>query len=175
MTPPKKSQPQNEKRKPKVLRFMSADEAKLFMKDKTLKNTTNHKQAGNRTDSVGCCFMVVDGRADDPDDGVYHSARYLAGVATTEYCLVGELKHARWRKGFGIYADHDNGDDNVGPIKRDELSTPKYSRRDFSHFKIYKPGPLEDHPMIALILMSSIPWRDAEVIYCSHLDRDCVR
>lgn len=151
---------------------MSADEIKLFMKSAPLRNTVNHKKEGSRTNSTGFCFMVIDSRKDDPDDGVYHSARYLAGIASTEYCLVGELKHTRWHKGYGMYANYDDG--GVKPVKREEVSTISYSRKDFKHFKVYKPGPLEDHPMMALLLISSVPWRDAEIMYCSHPNQDCV-
>jgi len=111
--------------------------------------------------------MVVDGR---PDDGIYHSARYLAGVATTEYCLVGELKHTRWRKGFGMYTNYDGGE---SPIKRKEVSTRRYSAEDFKHYRIYEPTHVEQQAFAALIGMSSIPWREPRLKHCSCLSRSC--
>lgn len=165
----------------KVLRFMSAEEVKALVRGKKLNNPTDHKAAGNKTDSVGFCFMPVN---DIENDGVYYAARRLCGITTTQFCLVGELKHHRWRKGYGVYGDYNNLDESgyAPPMQHDEYSTKSYSKRDFDHFKVYKPNELEEMnlaeipPLIrSLVQNSSVCWQEPSVIYCTHLDMDCVR
>jgi hypothetical protein len=173
---------QRKKRQPvKVLRFMSASEAKAFIRGNKLENYTNHKEQGNKTDSIGFCFMPVTNKE---DDGVFWSARRLCGITTTEFCLVGELKHNRWPKGYGVYGDYDNidADGFAPPIEFDELSTTAYSREDFKHFSFYRPNKLADMelaelpPLVAALCRnSSLPWKEPELFYCTHLDMDCVR
>lgn len=163
------------------MRFMSAAEVKKFIADKPLRNTTDHKKQGSKTDSVGFCFMPVDGQE---KDGVLYAARRLCGIAITHYCLVGELAHDRWRKGYGVYGDYNNLDKDgfAPPIEHPEVSTKRYSREDFEHFRIYEPdeNAIIDAPdmpplVAAFVRNSSVVWYEPRIIHCSCLDLDCVK
>lgn len=157
---------------------MSAAEMDSFIRGDHIQNTKDHNMGGNRTNSIGACFMVVDGQE---NDGVYWAARFLAGIATTEYCLVGELRHSKWRKGFGYYGDRSQPQSDplqalLRPaVKRKELSTTHYSQKDFKSFRVYGPAPIteiEGHKiadmeplMQSFAWSSSYPWQEPVLLH----------
>jgi hypothetical protein len=158
---------------------MSAAEVKKFVKAAPLKNTTDHHANKNKTDSIGFCFMPVD---DQEDDGVLYAARRLCGITTTEFCLVGELKHDNWRKGYGVYGDYDNLDaDGYAPPKEYvEVSTKRYSRNDFTHWRVYGQNEMEEMrlaempPLVAMFMRnSSLAWKEPVFKHCSCYTKEC--
>ena len=71
-----------------LLRFMSAHEAIRLLQGDTVHRDVDHKAQGNKTTSIGHCFVIVK----EHSGGIYDSAKYLSGIAMMDACLIGTLK-----------------------------------------------------------------------------------
>ena len=83
----------------KVFRFMSEEEFKEYQVGNVLFNDKDHKKNGQRTDSIGFCFM-------DYDDQIPELAyEYLSGIVSDDVCAIFEVDKSCLTESSGIYAD----------------------------------------------------------------------
>lgn len=127
----------------KLIRFMSNREAETLVAGFTIENRLDHHaEHGSATNSVGFCFMKVDGRK---PGRIQHTIRYLSGIVTNDIVLVSTLKSSPehlFTKGYGYYSDYDSNDTgDVFPprIVRTEYSATHYALHDFESWAFYKP------------------------------------
>ena len=120
---------------------MSECEFNAYQKGEALRNTTDHRQNGEHTTSVGFCFFT-----ENPDDAIH----WLRGIVNDDVCCTFECPDNKVRKSSGIYCDHEKSDDswgalfedmlaamageempNVVKIERTEYCCTRYSNKDF--------------------------------------------
>lgn len=140
----------------RVIRFMSAQEALILAQHRTVFNTTDHHAKGNKSESIGSCFMLVDGRKQGM---VYHTARYLANIVSFDVCLVATVNMAnpKFVMSSGRYTDYDclDATDDYRGVTRKELGATEYTLDDFEHWAFYSPDNSlfeGDHPFTPLLL-----------------------
>ena len=119
-----------------VLRFMGTLEALKLLQNQPIENTTNHREQGFASDSIGACFLPVEGLY--PLREIYEAAKFLSGITDLEVCLYGRLMHPeRFTKSVGRYA--------IGRVE--ELSTERYELSDFFKWSFYAPPPASSDVM----------------------------
>ena len=69
----------------RVFRFMSMDEFKKYQIGDTLSNDKKHPDYGQKTESVGFCFMVYD------DYYPEYAYEFLSGIVSDDVCVVFEV------------------------------------------------------------------------------------
>lgn len=120
-----------------VLRFMSAHEAIKLLTLQTLHNSTDHRQAGNKSESVGFCFVQINALEASE---IYDHATYLSGVVSMDVCLIAQLKDAiQFKPGKAYFS--------VG--ERTELATEFYALTCFEDFKLYTPQHMSSIHLLA--------------------------
>jgi hypothetical protein len=115
-----------------VLRFMSVNEVIWLLRGDELTNNTNHKKKGNNTNSIGFCFALPD-ESLESSQAMFEAAQRLSGVATLDICLLATLDNPNtkyWKKRRGHY--------RWGYMA--ELSTRRYSLKDFTEWTLYAPN-----------------------------------
>ena len=111
----------------KVFRFMSMDEFKKYQIGDTLSNNKNHHDYGQKTESVGFCFM-------DCDDYCPECAyEFLSGIVSDDVCVVFEVDESLLIKSSGTYAASLIDDDVswFSTMDVDEYCCQSYDKNDF--------------------------------------------
>lgn len=115
----------------RVFRFMSMDEFKKYQIGDTLSNDKKHHDCGQKTDSVGFCFM-------DCDDHCPECAyEFLSGIVSDDVCVVFEVDESLLTKSEGTYAAPLINDD-VGwfsTMNVDEYCCQSYDKTNFKLLK----------------------------------------
>lgn len=149
----------------KLCRFMSAEEVGKLINGDTIKNTTDHKGKGARTNAVGACFFIMGERE------LFQCHRFLSGIVDSEYCLVVDIDAVPegWAKCQGVYFNYDKDEiamkrvseateiDGITAlidmleelsdpaikearmVELDEYCTTQYKLSDFARWEIRKP------------------------------------
>ena len=116
----------------RVLRFMSVNEVIWLLRGDELTNNKNHKKAGNQSNAIGFCFALPEEGMED-SEVMFTAAQRLSGVATLDICLLADLEPQEpkyWKNRRGHYRWGD----------MPELSTRRYSLKDFSDWALYAPN-----------------------------------
>lgn len=108
----------------KVFRFMSKEEFEEYLAGNVLFNNKNHKEVGQRTDSIGFCFMDYDDEI--PEMGY----EYLSGIVSDDVCTVFEVDKSCLTKSSGTYADP-YSDYFFATIDKVEYCCQSYSKDNF--------------------------------------------
>ena len=120
----------------KVFRFMSKEEFEGFQNGEVLLNNTDHKELGQKTDSVGFCFM-------DCEDYIPESAYdFLSGTVSDDVVAVFEVDESLLTKSSGTYAEPLWWGDDVNwfsTMNVDEYCCTFYSNKDFKLLSYAKP------------------------------------
>jgi hypothetical protein len=115
----------------RVLRFMSVNEAFQLIRGGDVKNGTDHKAQGNRSNAFGCCFAILKNKPHS--DEIFDHGIYLSGIVTMDVCLVATLKSPA-KKGFKrTFGGYKQGDVT-------ELSSTNYALSDFEEWTMYAPN-----------------------------------
>lgn len=115
-----------------LYRFMSIEELKALLGEKTLENNTKHDA---KTNSEGFCFMNI--KDHDPE----YAYQFLSGIVSEDVCVVFET-NKKLKKSYGIYADpYGNFFDT---ITENEYCIDKYNLKDFKILKLAIPDLFKD-------------------------------
>ena len=111
----------------RVFRFMSMDEFKKYQIGNILSNDKNHRDYGQKTESVGFCFM-------DCDDYCPECAyEFLSGIVSDDVCAVFEVDESLLTKSSGTYASPLIDDDVswFSTMDVDEYCCQSYDKNNF--------------------------------------------
>ena len=123
----------------KVFRFMSQEEFEGFQIGDVLLNNTNHKELGQKTDSVGFCFM------DCEDYSPSSAYEFLEGIVSEDIVAVFEVDESLLTKSSGVYAAPLWWDDVswFSTMTVDEYCCTFYSNKDFKLLSYANPKYFE--------------------------------
>ena len=79
-----------------VHRFMSEAEYQSLLNGEVLCNSTNHRNKGQNSSSIGFCFFV-----EDPEEAVH----WLSGIVDLNWCVTLEVDDSFLIQSYGWYAD----------------------------------------------------------------------
>ena len=111
--------------KMQLFRFMSKEEFQKYQNGETLVNETIHRSNGQRTNSVGFCFM------DCNEDYPEWAYEFLAGIVSNDVCAVFEADKKLLTESYGIYADPDNFLDWFATVQKREYCCTSYDKNTF--------------------------------------------
>lgn len=128
----------------RLVRFMSAAEAIKLLQGYDVRNKTVHRESGQDSSSVGFCFALTKAE-------IYSAAAILSGITIMHICLVAEVDEPplRFVRTYGRYKG--------GPLP--EISTTRYSLRDFDKWAFYAP-----HDLSGLVPAFSGNWKKPKLI-----------
>lgn len=102
----------------RVTRFMGRDEFDKLMAGEILTNTTNHREHGSFSESVGFCFT---------EDEPMKAWRYLDGVCKADVWVTFDFPDGYLTESGGLYADRTESGEMVGLARKREWCCTEYS------------------------------------------------